>query len=356
MTTKTTALIGLCVVLSVVPAARSARPASTTRNGNIAFLAGGYLKAVSPRGSGYLTLAGGGSQTPGGPCVSGCSISDFEWSPDGSQIAFFRGDAGAGPGCVANCRPPRFALFVSDAKGGGEKRVARCAGDCGGADGLAWSPDSSRIAFAPKGRPALYTVDVESGKLRSLGATGTGPAWSPDGKTIAYVTGASVFTVSATGASRPRVFASILSAGAQEPEWSPDGRTIVFSDDDAIYTARAGDARPTRVLGRTPGSAPYHASWSPDGTRILYAYTPGTQGAFRVEVWTMARLGARKTRLLRTRCCVDSYFAPRWSPNGKQIAFAADTVGGTMVMNADGSDRRTLLSSVSALSWSRRSG
>jgi Tol biopolymer transport system component len=178
------------------------------------------------------------------------------------------------------------------------------------------------------------------------------PDWSPDGKTIAYTFAGGLFAVDARGASAPRLLSRVA---AEEADWAPDGRTIVVDDATGIYTVGADGSHATRLLVGAPGSSPHHASWSPDGTQLLYAYTPGASGVFRAEVWRMDASGARKKRIYRSRCCVGEYYGPVWSPDGRRIAFASDSGGGTVLMNADGSARRPLLASTSPLSWSRTS-
>jgi len=296
-------------------------------------------------------LAGARRATILAPCIYPCTISAFAWSPQGTQIAFLRGNAGSGPGCATNCRGPKASLFLINADGSFQRRLSTCSGDCGGEDGLAWSPDGTRIVFSRNG---LVTINVANGKLRWLPATGHQPEWSPDGKTIAYSFAAGLFAVDADGASAPRRLASLDGEGPEEPDWSPDGSKIVFGGGSGIYSVRPDGSHLTRLLlSGNAGSSPYHASWSPDGAHLLYAYTPGTPGAFTSEVWTMDASGQAKRLLFASRCCVGQYYAPVWSPDGKKVAFSSDSAGGTFVMNGDGTRRHRLLSSVSALSWSR---
>jgi len=326
------------------------------RNGKIAIFTDGYLKVITPDGSGVRRLAGSGA--PGlKPCAyPTCFISTFVWSPDGTRLAFVRGNPGSGPGCQKNCRSARGALFVINADGTGERRLSVCIRDCGGTlyDGstnLSWSPDSSNIVFSPNG---LGIVNVASGRVRRLGLSGNNPAWSPDGRSIAYGVGAQLFTTNVLGRPSPRQLTQLPRFSVGSIDWAPDGQTIVFDGPDSIYTVRADGSQLTRLEAGGRGSGPGAPSWSPDGTKILYFNTPGKPGRFTAEVWTMDASGADKTRIVRLNCCVGVWYPPIWSPDGKQIAFAADgrgAVSGTYVSNADGTRLRQLARFPTAIAW-----
>ena len=352
----TLTLTASVVALAVAPHTEAGSVSGRASNGAIAFLADGYLKVVNPDGTHVRVLAGARPDTILARCLLPCTISAFAWSPKGTQLAFFRGDAGSGPGCLTDCDGPKESLFVINADGSGQRRLSTCNGDCGGEDGLAWSPDGSSIVFSRNG---LVTINVATGKLHSLRATGQQPDWSPDGTTIAYSRVSGLFAVDAAGASAPRTIASAEGDGVEEPDWSPDGSRIVFGGRTGIYTVRPDGSHRTRLIFGRFGSASYHASWSPDGTRVLYAYTPGHEGHYRFEVWTLGTSGGAVTRIYRSKGLVSGYYAPVWSPDGNKVAFswdpaggASDSARGTFVMNVDGTRRHRLLAWASALSWS----
>jgi Tol biopolymer transport system component len=353
----TLALLASVIALVVAPRTEAGSVSGRASNGAIAFLADGYLKVVDPDGTHMRPLAGARPDTILARCVWPCTISGFAWSPKGTQLAFFRGDAGSGPGCATNCHGPKESLFVINADGSGQRRLSTCNVDCGGEDGLAWSPDGSSIVFSRNG---LVTIKVATGKLHSLRATGQQPDWSPDGTTIAYSRVSGLFAVDAAGASAPRRIVSSEGDGVEEPDWSTDGSRIVFGGRSGIYTVRPDGSHRTRLIFGSPGSAPYHASWSPDGKRVLYAYTPGHEAHYRFEVWTLGTSGGAVTRIYRSKGLVSEYYAPVWSPDGKNVAFswdpatgASDSARGTFVMSVDGTRRHRLISTSSALSWSR---
>lgn len=111
-----------------------------------------------------------------------------------------------------------------------------------------WSPDGSHIAFTTNPTPLLddislqtaWVLDVASGQKRKLVDSTRythNARWSPDGKSIAYLSGegldiyqTNLFVVSADGG-QPRKLTGSFELNAATPVWSPDGNTIYFSTD-----------------------------------------------------------------------------------------------------------------------------
>ena len=131
--------------------------------------------------------------------LSGESVRDYEWSPDGKRIAFTMPD----PAPPEDRDAPHVAgenqryshLHVVDVA---TRSVRRLTGGAFSVAHCSWSPDGKRIAIDQLpgvGLDALYKsdlaiVNVEDGALAPL-VTRPGldasPKWSPDGKSIAFV-------------------------------------------------------------------------------------------------------------------------------------------------------------------------
>jgi Tol biopolymer transport system component len=341
---------------SAAPAAASgpsAHGASAATNGKIAFAAGsGTLSVVNPDGSGLQVIARCSAT------IAECGIAEPAWSPDGKRLAFVRGHRGG-----ANA-PSTFSLYVADAPGRRVRLLAAC-GSCAEQWGgnLSWSPDGSWIAFSrdsgQSGEQSLWVSDTLGRKLHRLTdclpkeCADVDPAWAPSGQRIVFSrivgAGSSLYTIRPDGSQLTKI---TTVAGASDPRWSPDERKIAFDGSDRIYIADANGSHLRLLFGGAAGSGPGVPSWSPDGTKLAFFNTPGLPGAFSAEVWTINTDGSAKQRIYHSACCVGIWAAPIWSPDGKKIAVAANSAGGTFVINSDGSDARRLSAAFAVgLTW-----
>ncbi len=96
---------------------------------------------------------------------------------------------------------------------------------------------------------------------------------------------------------------------------SPGGRRAAIAARGELLTVprKHGDVR---ELSQTPGVHEKHPSFSPDGATIAYV---GDQSG-EEQIWLVDHLGARPPRQL-TRGLTGMLYQPRWSPDGKWIAF-----------------------------------
>ena len=232
------------------------------------------------------------------------------------------------------------------------------------AEGAAWSPDGSKIAFyyAPNGNPPpgsyvvldVFVMNRDRSDVHELaglyGTYGRGPltlvgrydpAWSPDGTKLAAA-GVFVYCAPGPGGSCGTPlppFITVMNADGsglvargygQEPAWSPDGTKIAFTCGIAICVMNAdGTGRTNLTSDSSSNSGP---AWSPDGTKV--AFRSNRPGHF--DLYVMNADGSGVTALT-----VDTATEgrPAWSPDGKKIAFASNRDGNyeIYIMTPDGS-------------------
>ncbi|HET7698349.1 MAG TPA: PKD domain-containing protein [Vicinamibacterales bacterium] len=181
------------------------------------------------------------------------------WSPDGSTIAFVSDRTGTAELYRVNDDGSGLGRLTTSMVFGGQ---------------FAWSPDGRAIAIAGNrdGGNDLYTIDPDGSslvRLTSGGGIGT-VAWSSDSTRIAFDCDAELCRIDADGTGLVRLTATTGRNAVFAPA---DGRiafvTAGFGQGDEI-AIRNEDGTIVRVAAATPGINPV---WSPDGTRLLFEGT-----------------------------------------------------------------------------------
>ncbi len=153
---------------------------------------------------------------------------------------------------------------------------------------------------------------------------------SPDGKRLALDRGEP-----RTNATDIHVFdltrgtdTRVTSAAGSEfaPIWSPDGRRLVFTwDKDAppyLHQLVLDSSTPAEPLVRPSGSVYTPGDWHPEGRFIAYEATDPVTAS---DVWILPMTGDRTpTVFVKTRF---NETAPRFSPDGRWIAYVSDEAG-----------------------------
>src|SRR5256886_1053406 len=214
------------------------------------------------------------------------------------------------------------------------------------------------------------------------------PAWAPDSKTLAVFSGAGeaaqrqLWRVKADG-SDPKKLTGLRGYAAR-PRWSHDGKQIAF-----LYIEGAGGGGPLMAAPTTTGTVDtaihnqriavldvasgqlrqvspenlhiYDYDWSPDDKTFVTtaAPGPGDNNWWIAQIYTIEIAKGSATSVYKPSLQVA---VPRWSPDGKSIAFIEGLMsdeglhgGDLFTMSASGDDVQNRTngrkSSVSSLFW-----
>jgi len=200
------------------------------------------------------------------------AIEDLAWSPDGSRIAFTRGN-NAGDDKVWVENADGTSVFPLEIGGGGAKRHPT------------WSPDSSKIAYAVvKNEPEQIFIASSAGGIGQPLANGVGhePLWSPNGAKIAfdgYHSGGfgyvDLHIVNPDGTGTPLIVPPSPYTEWTFSAWAPDSSRIAYrstaNTGATVYRVMNADGSGDHPLASPDSeSDARYASWSPDGSRIVY--------------------------------------------------------------------------------------
>ena len=185
---------------------------------------------------------------------------------------------------------------------------------------------AAAVALALGRRPAPVPTVVSLKQLTELPGAEINPDISPDGRQVLYASGpagnSDLFLLRVGGGRAINLTAGSPLDDAQGA-FSPDGERIAFrSERDAggIFVMGATGESVRRIT-----SAGFDPRWSPDGRMLAYATEavrdPYSRSAVS-ELWTVDIASGATTRLV-----TGDAVQPAWSPAGRRIAFWANTGG-----------------------------
>jgi Tol biopolymer transport system component len=263
--------------------------------------------------------------------LSDLIVGDATWSPDGQTITYSKGRE----------------LFVANADGSGSRKLVTVAGRF--VTSPRWSPDGRVLRFTVNnhGLSSLWEVSAGGTDLHPLFAPGSNPlgvseccgAWTPDGKYFVYNSiRDGVATISAIREShglfqRTQSEPVQLTAGPMHlwgPSPSVDGKRLFVIGEQSRGELMRYDSESRQFVTFLSGISAEGLDFSRDGKWVAYVTFP--EGV----LWRSRVDGSERLQL--TNLPVKAAL-PRWSPDGKRIAFSGLTPGKAwkiFVISADG--------------------
>ncbi|MCP5114089.1 MAG: hypothetical protein GY953_24930, partial [bacterium] len=272
------------------------------------------------------------------------------YSPDTRHIAFYR-------------RSGDYAgIYLVPVSGGQIERIAGLGfgppgpSSISSADGSwspeapAWSGNQRYLAVVDRESPAapmeIYLRDLEEHRFHAFSnppaeSFGDGnPAFSPDGQSLAFVRRttphAADIYVAPLSRGKPRRLTEDNQA-IRGLAWTPDGSEIIFSSERSgtplLWRVQASGGTPEPVAGiDMPGLLP---AVSASGTRLVYARPAEEEGR---SVWKVALQPATPDEAAPPGLIAFSASNPRFSPDGKRIAYSSGDAGrpNIWISDADG--------------------
>ncbi len=257
------------------------------------------------------------------------SLSGVSMSPDGKWVAWLsRGSAG------------KDSVYLLDWKSASTKPKRITTGDLlenGQSSEIAWSPDSSQLAFLSHGdnpQDQIYLASVENPKpkqVSNLDGHVAGLRWSQDGKEL-------TFLYAEHGGGGGPLEAEPAATGVIGSE--------IHNQRIAVLPIARGEVRQV-----TPADLNiYEYDWSPDGNRFTAIAAPGPadNNWWTAKLYTGSADGG-PMKLLYTPPADRQIAVPRWSPDGSKIALLAGLMsdegfdgGDIFVVPAEGGKARNL--------------
>ena len=235
------------------------------------------------RNSSIWMVATDGSRAPWQFTTAPQSSTSPRWNPDGKSLAFLSSRPettpaaapAAGAAATATAEPPRAQIYVLSMNGGEAKRITNLKNGVGV---FRWSPDGTRFVVVSRIGPSDSRAD------------------SRDRSDVRHYKNTS-YKFNDTG-------------------WFDDRRTHLW-----VVEVKSGSAKQITEGNDWNDSDP---QWSPDGTRL--AFVSNRTGKEyeenrNTDVWVISAEGGKLTKISDHD---EADNQPRWSPDGKWIAFTGE--------------------------------
>ena len=230
-------------------------------------------RAQNRRNSSIWMVPTDGNRAPWQFTTSPQSVSSPRWSPDGQSLAFTSSRPETAGG--SNAETPRSQVYLLSMSGGEARRVTNLKN---GVSSFQWSPDGTRIVVISRVGPSdNRTENKDRSDVRHY-------------KNSSYK--------------------------FNDSGWFDDRRTHIW-----IVDVKSGSAKQITEGDDWNDSDP---QWSPDGTKIAFVSNRSGkeyEGDRNSDVWVIAASGGGLTKISDHS---ESDNSPRWSPDGRTIAFTGE--------------------------------
>ncbi len=298
--------------------------------------------------SSLLSFGCGGAESFDGgvrlPTGTGAGAS---WSSDGRWLAI----------------PNKLGVLLRGVDGRGRRQLSGppARGVNGSVPGrISWSRNGEEIRYLTNVGPVEHhgawvtVVPTDGGEARqvALGTSIAQATWAPGDWPLVYTTGPYATSGGGPVGPRPAIW-SVEGFGAPphllldfagqeyEPDFSPDGQMLSFVYEHrerkpalALWLAQSDGSRPRPLDARLISCLP---SWSPDGRRI--AFVAQTFSNLGHHLYVVPVNGGRPRLISRDE--ILSGEPPAWTPDGRWIAYSTSD-GEIRRVRPDGSGLRTI--------------
>jgi len=350
-TVRATVLCGVLTVVLVAPAAAQTRgttaedylsfesltdPRFSPDGSRIAYVVTHIDRKLDRRIGEIWSIGADGSSPPILLASAPQSSTHPRWSPDGRTLAFL--SARPAPG-DSNGDQPRLQVWLLPMTGGEARRLTSLQN---GVTTFEWAPDGSRLVVVGRSGPsdtAKSPSDVRHYKHANYKFNDSG--WFDDRRSHLWIVNGT------SGVATP------LTSGEDwndtDPQWSPDSRHIAFvsdrsgkafddSHDTDVWVIDAAGGPLTKISDHpTADTSP---RWSPDGRTIAFLSALERRG--HPKIWLASSTGgARSTQAVDGLDVIPT--ALTWSADGHALFFDAGVKGTTQLFRADLVTRRAVM-------------
>ncbi|HVO32232.1 MAG TPA: S9 family peptidase [bacterium] len=298
----------------------------------VAFVVTTIDQKQNRRRSEIWTVPADGSHEPMPLTTAPQSSNAPRWSPDGRSIAFLSGRPM--PGDAAD-QTPRTQVWMLSLAGGEARRVTNL---LNGVSSFSWSPDGTRLVCVGRSGPSdtgKSPSDVRHYTHANYKFNDTG--WFDDKRTHLWVVDVR------SGA------ATQITSGDDwndsDPQWSPEGTKIAFVSDRTgkafdegrntdVWVIDAAGGPLTRISDHAgPDNQP---RWSPDGKTI--AFVAALEGKAHPKIWVAPATGGASHQVADGLDLIPTQL--RWAEAGRALYFETGVRGAAHLYRVDVATRR----------------